>query len=351
MAIHPLLSIVIPAYNVESYISQCLDSLISQTSKDFHAIIINDGSTDKTLDIIKRYANDNPTIFTYYSQENKGLGATRNRGIDIALNQNQSQYITFLDSDDWVPSRYVEFILRKIQSLSTPPDILFTLPIIYNMATVSFESWHDCSLLQELFPFSESTINIQQDLRLYDLEPSVCRRVFSSLFLQEINYRFPEGTKWEDIVPHYLALHFAKRCAVCLETGFFYRINSGNQITASTGSDRFQAIEVYDNLLQIATHWSDCEIAYLIKGARKFTFWALDCCSVEIRPEYVRRLHRFMRTIPKRYYRIYLELCRPSSTERFPLSLIRNPILYALLKDEHYYLATRKIARLFRVHC
>lgn len=141
------LTVVVPAYNVEKYLSRCLDSLLHQTQMAHKVIIINDGSIDATPSIAKRYADQYPDLFDFISQENHGLGAARNVGIRNA----KTDYVTFLDSDDWVPPRFVEIISERLGRETSPVDILFDLPVNYNMATGGFEEWSDTALLKELF--------------------------------------------------------------------------------------------------------------------------------------------------------------------------------------------------------
>ncbi|GAB1800839.1 glycosyltransferase [Priestia megaterium] len=93
----PLVSVIIPIYNVEKYISECIESILRQTYKNIEIIAINDGSTDNSLDIVKKYAVDNPHI-KVLSQQNSGLSITRNKGI----NYSNGKYIYFLDSDDYI---------------------------------------------------------------------------------------------------------------------------------------------------------------------------------------------------------------------------------------------------------
>jgi Glycosyltransferases involved in cell wall biogenesis len=92
----PFFSILIPAYNVESYIIECLDSIIQQTFLDWECIVINDGSTDKTEQICHKYAKMDMRIKVFH-QENIGVAATRNR----LINKSSGKYFIFMDGDDW----------------------------------------------------------------------------------------------------------------------------------------------------------------------------------------------------------------------------------------------------------
>ncbi|HBH6553357.1 TPA: glycosyltransferase family 2 protein, partial [Enterococcus faecium] len=91
------ISVIVPCYNVEKYIDECINSLINQTLKDIEIILLNDGSTDNTLAILKKYEKLDSRI-KVYEHKNMGLGPTRNRGIKIA----NGEFLAFVDSDDFV---------------------------------------------------------------------------------------------------------------------------------------------------------------------------------------------------------------------------------------------------------
>ena len=93
----PKISIIIPVYNVENYLSECLDSIISQTLKDIEIICINDGSTDNSLKILQEYKTKDNRI-TIIDKKNEGSGIARNLGMAGA----KGEYIYFADSDDWL---------------------------------------------------------------------------------------------------------------------------------------------------------------------------------------------------------------------------------------------------------
>src|SRR5699024_6015694 len=92
-------SVIVPVYNSELYLKDCLDSLVNQTLKDLEIIIVDDASTDKSLKIIMEYKNKYPNIIkVFQNEQNKGQGASRNVGLSLAT----GEYIGFLDSDDYV---------------------------------------------------------------------------------------------------------------------------------------------------------------------------------------------------------------------------------------------------------
>lgn len=105
-----MLSVVIPAYNVENYIERCVNSVLNQKLKNIEIIVIDDGSMDKTTDICLKISRDNKNII-YKKVQNSGCSAARNLGISIA----KRKYIAFLDSDDWVDSEMYMDMVEKAE--------------------------------------------------------------------------------------------------------------------------------------------------------------------------------------------------------------------------------------------
>lgn len=99
------ISVIMPIYNAEQYLPRCIDSLLNQTMTDFELLCIDDGSTDSSSLIVKRYMQYDDRI-KLFSQENKGVSAARNYGIDYA----SGEYIAFVDADDWVEPDYLEWL-------------------------------------------------------------------------------------------------------------------------------------------------------------------------------------------------------------------------------------------------
>jgi glycosyl transferase, family 2/glycosyl transferase family 8 len=104
-----VISIVIPIYNVEKYLSQCLETVVTQTYPHLEIILVNDGSPDQSEAICKEFFKKDTRI-RYIRQENGGLSAARNAGIDLAT----GDYITFIDPDDWVTEDYIETLYNQL---------------------------------------------------------------------------------------------------------------------------------------------------------------------------------------------------------------------------------------------
>lgn len=111
LAVNFKVSVIIPVYNVEPYLSACLDSVCHQTLRDIEIICINDGSTDRSLDILQSYAERDSRI-QVYSQENRGPGEARNAGIYRA----HGEYIQFMDSDDMLEPDVLLYAYEKAKA-------------------------------------------------------------------------------------------------------------------------------------------------------------------------------------------------------------------------------------------
>lgn len=105
-----MISVIIPAYNVEEYVGECLESIINQSYKNIEVLVVNDGSKDNTLDVINLVAAKDNRIKAI-NQENQGVSAARNNAIDLA----QGEYLAFFDADDWLPERALEILINECE--------------------------------------------------------------------------------------------------------------------------------------------------------------------------------------------------------------------------------------------
>ena len=110
MSNNPLISIIVPVYNAEKYLSRCVGSILEQTFKDFELILVDDGSSDNSGALCDKYALKDKRI-RVISKENGGVSSARNMGLDIA----KGKYVTFIDSDDWVDKNYLKALLEPME--------------------------------------------------------------------------------------------------------------------------------------------------------------------------------------------------------------------------------------------
>ena len=101
-----MISVIIPVYNAEKYLLLCMESILGQSYSDLEVILVNDGSTDKSLEICKQYENNYENV-VLINQHNHGVSNARNRGLEVA----KGEYISFVDADDWLEERFYEHLL------------------------------------------------------------------------------------------------------------------------------------------------------------------------------------------------------------------------------------------------
>ena len=106
----PLVSIIVPAYNVEKYVSNCIESLLSQTYSHIEVILVNDGSQDSTPDILDQYSSRDPRVQVFH-KENQGVSSARNTGI----RESKGDFLVFVDGDDYLASDYISYMLSLVE--------------------------------------------------------------------------------------------------------------------------------------------------------------------------------------------------------------------------------------------
>lgn len=302
-----ILTIVVPAYNVERYIQQCLNSLIGQTIDDFQVIIINDGSTDGTADICNQYVSESNGRIKYVYQENRGLGAARNTGLNLV----DTPYVCFLDSDDWQDIRFVEKVKAFLDSLDFVPDMIFTLPKCYNEASHLLEDWMDKQLYERIFRVqsgdSVKALSAQKSPELYLLEVNANRKVYRTEFLRECDFSFPEGVKWEDIRPHVQLVHAAKNIVALPDTGFIYRTNNAGQITSGRGVGRLDILSVFADVLEVMgkNEFGKNEQAAVLNMIVTYALWMIDMTNMEYIQPLLEGLHKLFAKIPEEMISVY----------------------------------------------
>ncbi len=149
-----MISVIIPVYNVENYLRQCLDSILNQTYTDFEVICVNDGSTDNSLNILNEYAKKDSRI-KVISQKNKGPSKARNVGLKHA----NSEYICFIDSDDKIEPDFFE----KLYAVRDMSDLI-TVKINYPNTTPDKQIWYN-------------KFNLKKETGLYKLTPSLFTKI------------------------------------------------------------------------------------------------------------------------------------------------------------------------------
>lgn len=212
----PKVSIIIPVYNTEKYLKDCLNSVISQTLRDIEIICIDDGSTDNSLAILKEYSKLDSRI-KVVSQNNQGAGIARNKGILKAT----GEYIMFIDSDDWIDLHTCENAYKKIKANNN--DLLMFNILEYDEKR---KKYYNCDW--RLSPFEDHFDN--PNIRLCDVKNFInsaytVTQIYSRDFLNTNNIRFSNNKFAEDVIFYIKALLSAKTISILNEYLYFYRIH------------------------------------------------------------------------------------------------------------------------------
>ncbi|MET1005333.1 MAG: glycosyltransferase family 2 protein, partial [Propionibacteriaceae bacterium] len=184
----PVVSVVIPVYNVEDYIDESLRSLRAQTHRQLQIIIVDDGSTDRSADICRRHAAEDPRLLVLH-QPNAGQGAARNHGLDHAT----GQYLTFLDPDDLLPVDAYATMVATLESSGS--DFVIGSVLRMHHGVFTSPSW-----ITRVHARDRIGIAID-DFPDAVLDVICCNRMLSRSFWEEKSIRFPEGVAYEDHVP------------------------------------------------------------------------------------------------------------------------------------------------------
>ncbi len=252
----PKISVILPIYNVEKYLSQCLDSIVNQTLKDFECICVNDGSTDNSLSILQEYANKDSRI-KIISQENKGVSAARNAGLKSTC----CPYITFVDPDDWLQNNYLERLFNVAKE--TNSDIV---ECNYNIYYKSYDK--TVKYARKDIIKSKKEDNVTYVFRKY-YGKVVWNRIYKTELLTQNNILFYEGMTGEDTPFSILSYLYSKKNCFIHEELYFYRANRENSINTNRSKlykDLFY--NVFSLIVELKNRgiWSDILITYYINN-------------------------------------------------------------------------------------
>lgn len=213
------ISVIVPVYNVEHFLSECVDSIINQRYNNLEILLIDDGSTDKSGEICDKYSKKDSRIKTIH-QSNKGLSGARNAALDIA----SGDYITFVDSDDIIESDMVSTMVNYIED---GIDIVACQLKRINENGENLKNVVDLNINKKITGTSE----IMKAYQVYnDIDTPACGKLYKrSLF---DNVRFPENKIHEDVFTTYRILSLCNSLVVLSNSYYGYRVRS-NSITQS----------------------------------------------------------------------------------------------------------------------
>ena len=217
-------SIIIPVYNVEQYISQCLDSLINQTLQEIEIICINDGSKDNSLNILKDYADKDSRI-KIINKKNEGLSCARNDGLKAA----SGEYIGYVDSDDWVAEDFYEklFIAAKKYNADIAAGNIVRCGKLVRKYRIKYE--------QEKL-FTDNTEKLKAaGIPKYNY---VWNKIYKRENLLKLDIPFPAGKVYEDRCWSIKVIYYLKNLVIVPESNYYYRKNQNSIVSVTKKSEK-----------------------------------------------------------------------------------------------------------------
>ena len=210
-------SVILPVYNVEKYLNQCLESLVSQTLEDIEIVAVNDGSTDSSKEILERFSEKYPDKIRFVTTQNRGLSAARNYGISLA----KGKFISFVDSDDYIDKRFLETLYQAAEDNDC------------EAAVCGYQRVYEDGSPSKPIPLKVSAPynrSMREDFELLRLAPYAWNKIFSRELILKSGVLFPEGMKYEDIATIYPWLLEAKKVSLSEDVLYNYRFNRPDSI-------------------------------------------------------------------------------------------------------------------------
>lgn len=251
---NPLVSVIIPVYNVENYIARCLDSVISQTYNNLEIIVVNDATPDNSMTIAYEYAKKDKRFKIIENKSNRGLMSTRRKGYQAAT----GKYLTFADSDDSLPANAIELLLNK--ALTSDADIVAGT-IRHTDRFGKSKDWPSS------LPNGENAFGVYKSLLYHTFTHNLCGKLFKRDLFSCQNYQSFENMNYGEDVCLFYQLVANITSATCIENVIYYY--QGTKGLSSVGEYNQQRIE---NLIMASkVRLESCSIyPELIPSAERF---------------------------------------------------------------------------------
>ncbi len=269
----PKISVIIPVYNTEKYLKECIDSVVNQTLQDIEIVCVDDGSTDSSLDILNNYKKD-PRLVVL-SQKHQGAGCARNLALEVA----QGEYLAFIDSDDFYDIDFCERMYNK--AVATDSDVVVCSARSYNVNDNIYNSMPS-ALVQEYLP-SKDVFNYK-DMPKYIFCFSQnwnWNKLFKREFISKNNINFQNLYRTNDLLFTCKALVHAERISIINEELITYRVgNSTNSQSTNylypldfyeafkTLRNYLISIDKYEDVRQSYINWALCGLVYNIDSLK-----------------------------------------------------------------------------------
>ena len=240
----PKVSVIIPVYNVEAYLRECLDSVVTQTLKEIEIICIDDGSTDSSLSILKEYAKKDPRI-SVLQQENLHAGVARNAGIAVA----KGKYLSFLDGDDFFELRMFEDCYSLIEKEGS--EILFYQYWRYNDGTHELEQVRGINKnLTNGESITLPTISVRKQLMTM-CNPMPWNKLIRHQLIKDVGIRFQSQSASNDVYFSLGSLACSHKITLLYKPYVYYRYNREGSLKNTRDKNPFDFYKAYESVYKM----------------------------------------------------------------------------------------------------
>ena len=266
----PKVSVIVPIYNVEKYLEKCLDSLVNQTLEDIEIILVNDGSTDNSGEIAKKYANKYKDKIIYLEKENGGLSDARNYGLEYV----KGDYISFVDSDDYISKNlYSELVKYMDEDYDMIKFKILTVDLKNNKIIENKTEKFENKTGEEAFDILYKTDKMTEVAWGY---------LYKASFWKENNFKYSINMYHEDFGLTPLVILKAKKVASTNILGYYY-VQSDKSITRNSDENKklkmsYDLLKFYDNMIKEIENYNISK-----KSKEDIKIYYTNCILLEIK--------------------------------------------------------------------
>lgn len=246
----PLVSVIIPVYNVQDYLEECVQSVQDQTYPNVEIILVDDGSTDKSGALCDELAAKDGRIHVIH-KENGGLSDARNAGLKLA----EGEYIAFVDSDDILNTEAIEVLEALCEQTGADVAIGQTEPFLEQVSSQS-----------EKKEAKTEKVSYEEALRRMFLHQQIGHEAWGKLYRRALwqTMTFPEGLLYEDYATIYAVIAQCRMVAICYRPLYYYRVRSGSIMHSGIQEKNLVLLDVSENV----THWIEQWVPQVQEEAR-----------------------------------------------------------------------------------
>lgn len=340
----PEISVIVPVYNVEPYLHRCIDSILAQSFTDFELILVDDGSPDNCGAICDEYAAKDKRIHVIH-QDNQGQGAARNHALDWMFANSDSEYVSFIDSDDWVHPRYLEALYCAVHQFAVRISAC-RLQLFRNLDEIQAEEDINTPVVVD-----SAYIYTHGEKRIYTY---VCGLLYDRSLWKTI--RFPEEKKWEDLRVFHIVLLQERHAAWIDQYLYYYFRNPNGTVYSRWSPEKMDYVSALEELMDDPAIMEEESILQAIKDRYVHYLNSIineltDSKDSEIdRKKYIKelqkKLHSFLKSPKNDCYRF--------RSHKY-LFAAANPVLFNINRKLYWCYWTiigvsRKVRRLLTKH-